>query len=83
MFTTIKADHFVMYERKDSKMKIKDFVLWCLNYHMKKYGVYPKRIVMNRKEISFLENNRGIIYQKHKIPVDTAKNCLPFDIWLM
>ena len=80
MTTTIKANYFAMYSKINDKMTWPDFFLWALKYHEEKYGLIPDKIIMNKVDIGFLGKNRGIEYKGNRIPINTAKNCIAFNV---
>lgn len=71
---------FIPWYINRNKQETKDFVLSALKFHFENLGKIPGRIVMNRKEIGFLKGMRGIEFHRHKIPIDTAKNCLIYHV---
>ena len=77
---TTKHNFVQWYMKLDNKVDWQTFILLALKLHLSDKNQIPTRIVMNLKDIGFLGKNRGVVFQGHKILVDTVRNCPIYNV---
>jgi len=76
------SSSFHLYINREKKQTFYDFVKKAVRFHVSTYMVYPNKAVINPVDLPSLGNAKGLIFEKIKIPLETARNCLPGHIEL-
>ena len=78
----LKEGYSQLVMRPNNKISFKDFTRESIQLFYRKFGFFPKRIVMHKKDNDFLGKNRGVSYKGNKIIVASPKYALREHLYL-